>query len=565
MIKSLYIKNFILIRETKISFQEGMTAITGETGAGKSILLGAMGLILGARADTKTIREGEQKCIIEAIFDIQDVPAVPLLLEENDLDVGDSICIMRREIMATGKSRAFINDTPVTMQVMREIGSRLMDIHSQHSNMLIGDPLFQIGMLDVVSENLDRLSSYKHLLAQYKQLYKAWQEKIAEIEQKRSERDYVEFQFNQLAEAHLKAGEEVTLEEQLEKARHAQDIVEALATVTALNESGEGYGSSLSAIGTIEEANKALEHVQRYWPEAEQLVQRLESVIIELKDMVRSVDDELEGLEVDPAQVDSMEQRLDQIRTLLFKHNKETSQELLELQEEYDQFLQQIDNSDADIKRMEKEAEAARKEALAMANELHEKRVEAAKMLSAPLESRLKELGVAGAVFHIEVKKDPARLLETGIDHVEFLFSANNQSELRPINAIASGGEMSRFMLALKTIMASHSTLPTIIFDEIDTGVSGHIAEKMGVMMQELSERLQVVAITHLPQIAALAHHQLRVYKKPDETGEYGTHIEPLTEDERVEEIAGMLSGSTLTKHAIENAKALLKKRTNEE
>ncbi|MDO4789383.1 MAG: DNA repair protein RecN [Porphyromonas sp.] len=555
MITSLYIKNFILIKETRIDFASGMTSITGETGAGKSVLLGAIALILGGRADIKTIREGETKSVVEATFDISSLSDVKEILNREDLDAEDNTCTLRREILASGKSRAFINDTPVTAQQMRTLGERLVDIHSQHNNMLIGESSFQIAMLDVVGQNKDRLAGYRERLQRYKSLRKALQKREEELQRQSSEREYIEYQYKQLAEAHLKPLEEEDIQAILSQAQHSQEITEAVAKVVAFTEAE----NVPSVLFQVEEAVKAMQSVESYWSEAEEYAGRLESVKIELRELARECGQRIDSFGANPAQIEELTLRMDLIQTLLHKHKKENTAELLELQQSYETSLKAIENGSSELEELEVAVNTAYADVLTAAKELHRYRIEAAKALSDPLEKELKQLGVAGALFRIEVSLDETMLTENGMDQVRFLFSANNRSELRPINEIASGGEISRFMLALKAIIAMHSTLPTIIFDEIDTGVSGQIAERMGLMMRELGQRVQVITITHLPQIAALAQEQLRVYKREDDGGEYNTYIERLMPEERVKEIASMLSGSVLTEEAIHNAQVLLK------
>ncbi|KGL51221.1 hypothetical protein HQ29_09590 [Porphyromonas canoris] len=555
MITSLYIKNFILIKETRIDFTSGMTSITGETGAGKSVLLGAVALILGGRADIKTIRAGETKSVVEATFDISSLSDIKEILNKEDLDAEDDTCTFRREILASGKSRAFINDTPVTAQQMRTLGERLIDIHSQHNNMLIGESSFQISVLDVVGQNREILSRYREQLQLYKSLKKALERRTEELQRQSSEREYIEYQYRQLAEASLKPLEEEQIQSILSQAQHSQEITEAIGKVAYLSDADDVP----SALSQIEDAAKAMQGVLSYWTDAEGYAERLESVKIELKELSRECVQKIDAFGANPAQVEELTQRMDLIQTLLHKHKKENTKELLELQESYRKSLSAIGNGSSELEDMAQAMNVAYAEVLATARELHLSRVEAAKSLSEPLERELKQLGVAGALFRIEVDWEEGSLSENGMDKVRFLFSANNRSELRPINEIASGGEISRFMLALKAIIALHSTLPTIIFDEIDTGVSGQIAERMGLMMKDLGHRVQVVTITHLPQIAALAQEQLRVFKRQNEQGEYNTHIDHLSYEEREKEIASMLSGSVLTDEAIHNAKVLLK------
>lgn len=552
MITRLYIKDFILIKELELGLKSGFTSITGETGAGKSILVGAIGLILGNRADTKTIREGAKKAIIEADCDLNGVPGMEQLFEENDLDF-EPICKLRRELTTTGKSRAFINDTPVSTTVMKLIGERLADIHSQHHNMLIGETHYQMSILDTLAGN-------EALLDKYVQAYEAYQSATKELEkeQKRiaeqaKEQEFISFQLEQLNQADLKSGELAQLEEWQALAQHATEITDALNLLISFADSDMEVPG---VIQQIHSASRSLSHAADHYSQVKELHERLTSLELELSDMIREAGGLLDTIEVDPSELARIEERIDLLQGLLFKFKLSDSDELIQLRDQYQETLNNISNSDAYLMELGKSVAKKYDTAKALAKQLTESRTKVAKELLPPLHSLMKELGIAGATFKVDLQP-LENLSENGADSVQFLFATNKQTVLQPIREIASGGEISRFMLALKTILAEHSVLPTVIFDEIDTGVSGEVAEKLGGVMKRLGQNIQVLSITHLPQIAALSAHQLVVSKVEEESG-YFTTIKEVSGEERVRELANMLTGAEMTEAALANARALL-------
>ena len=551
MIQHIYIKDFVLIDELSLDLGPGFLAVTGETGAGKSILIGAIGLVSGNRADSRTVREGATKAVIEVTCSVKNRESLKALFDDNDLDFGE-VCTLRREITSAGKSRAFINDTPVSTTLMREIGGHLIDIHSQHHNMLIGDPAYQMDVVDTLAGTSALLEEYKSAFSEYRRADKRLEEERERIEKQRKDIDYIQFQYQQLDEAKIRPNEIEEIEDRLSLAHNAQDITEALTALVGLADRGS-MESPLDEIGMVV---KKLGKVTDSYPQASEMAERLEAVRIELSDLTALGADAVDSLSIDHAEVELLEQRADVLQSLLFKHNLKSTDELISLRNDYESQLQGINDADDYILRLEKESAAALKKAKALADKLTQKRQSVSASLLPELEQLIKELGIAGATFSIRFT--PAEhLTHNGADKVSFLFATNKQTSLRPIREIASGGEISRFMLALKTILASRAVLPTVIFDEIDTGVSGEVAGKLGRVMQALSRNLQVLTITHLPQIAALADRQYVVSKREEDTT-FVTTIEEVVGESRVQELAGMLSGTDVTPAAIENARTLL-------
>ena len=551
MIQHIHIKDFVLIDELSLDLRPGFSSITGETGAGKSILIGAIGLVSGNRADSRAVREGAAKAIIEVVCSVENKEALKVLFDDNDLDFGE-VCTLRREITSGGKSRAFINDTPVTTNLMKEVGGHLIDIHSQHHNMLIGEPAYQMGVVDTLAGTAGLLEEYKGAFSEYKSAQKKLEEERERIEKQRKDIDYIQFQYQQLDEAKIRPNEIEEIEERLALAHNAQDITEALSALVGLADRGN-IESPLDEIAMVA---KKLGKITDSYTQAAEIAERLEAIRIELSDLTALGADAVESLSIDHSEVELLEQRADLLQSLLFKHNLKSTSELITLRDDYETQLQGIDDADDYILRLEKEVSLALKKAKALADKLSQKRLSVSETLLPELEHLIKELGISGATFAIELT--PAESLPyNGADKVSFLFATNKQTSLRPIREIASGGEISRFMLALKTILAARAVLPTVIFDEIDTGVSGEVAGKLGKVMQTLSRNLQVITITHLPQIAALADHQYVVSKREEDTT-FVTTIEECVGEERVNELAGMLSGAHVTEAAIQNARALL-------
>lgn len=550
MLRSLYIQNYALIEKLDIGFDGGFSVITGETGAGKSIILGAIGLLLGQRADVKSIRVGASKCIIEARFDISAYGMQPFF-EENELEYEEE-CILRRELSASGKSRAFINDTPASLVQMKELGELLIDVHSQHQNLLLNKEGFQLDVLDLLSHNEAALSVYQHLFGEWKQALQEWEALVARAEQDKADEDYIRFQLEQLEEAHLAAGEQEELEREADTLSHAEDIKAGLYRVEQTFSSDEG-----GLLSGLKECLNAMRGLQQVYSVAGELADRMESSYIELKDISQEVSDKEEEIEFNPGRLEEVNERLNLIYTLQQKHRVSTIDELLALAEEYAGKLSAITSSDEHIEVLKVRCEALYKEVKKQAAVLTEARIAAAREVEKQMAARLVPLGMPNVRFVVEMgaRKEPGI---HGADTVSFLFSANKNGTLQNISSVASGGEIARVMLSVKAMIAGAVKLPTIVFDEIDTGVSGEIADRMADIMQEMGEQdRQVISITHLPQIAARGCAHYKVYKQDNET-ETNSHIRRLTDEERVEEIAHMLSGATLTEAALNNARALL-------
>lgn len=552
MLRSLYIQNYALIEQLDIRLENGFSVITGETGAGKSIILGAIGLLLGQRADVKAIRRGASKCIIEARFEIAAYGMQPFF-EANDLEYEDE-CILRREVYASGKSRAFINDTPASLAQMKELGEMLIDVHSQHQNLLLNKEGFQLNVLDILAHNDGALSVYADCYGSWKKAQQQLEELIARAERDKADEDYVRFQLEQLEEANLTAGEQEELEQEAELLSHAEDIKAGLYRV--------GQGLSADEGGLLPLLNDCLSTMQsmrKVYSAAEELSERLESSYIELKDIAQEVAGREEEVEFNPARLDEVNARLNLIYTLQQKHRVSTVDELLALQEEYASRLSAITSSDDQIEDLKQQCADLYNKVKQQAAVLTESRVAAAREVEKQMASRLVPLGMPNVRFQVEVgaRKEPG---VHGADTVSFLFSANKNGTLQSISSVASGGEIARVMLSLKAMIAGAVKLPTIVFDEIDTGVSGEIADRMADIMQEMGDsNRQVISITHLPQIAARGRVHYKVYKEDNEN-ETNSHIRRLTDEERVEELAHMLSGATLTEAALNNARALLGK-----
>lgn len=552
MLRSLYIQNYALIEQLDIRLENGFSVITGETGAGKSIILGAIGLLLGQRADVKAIRRGASKCIIEARFEIAAYGMQPFF-EANDLEYEDE-CILRREVYASGKSRAFINDTPASLAQMKELGEMLIDVHSQHQNLLLNKEGFQLNVLDILAHNDGALSVYADCYGSWKKAQQQLEELIARAERDKADEDYVRFQLEQLEEANLTAGEQEELEQEAELLSHAEDIKAGLYRI--------GQGLSADEGGLLPLLNDCLSTIQsmrKVYPAAEELSERLESSYIELKDIAQEVAGREEEVEFNPARLDEVNARLNLIYTLQQKHRVSTVDELLTLQEEYASRLSAITSSDDQIEDLKQQCADLYNKVKQQAAVLTESRVAAAREVEKQMASRLVPLGMPNVRFQVEVgaRKEPG---VHGADTVSFLFSANKNGTLQSISSVASGGEIARVMLSLKAMIAGAVKLPTIVFDEIDTGVSGEIADRMADIMQEMGDsNRQVISITHLPQIAARGRVHYKVYKEDNEN-ETNSHIRRLTDEERVEELAHMLSGATLTEAALNNARALLGK-----
>ena len=546
MLRSLYIQNYALIEKLDISFETGFSVITGETGAGKSIILGAIGLLLGQRADVKAIRHGASKCIIEARFDISAYGMRPFF-EENELEY-DEECILRREVQSSGKSRAFINDTPAS----KELGEQLIDVHSQHQNLLLNKEGFQLNVLDILAHNDAALEKYHLCYDEWKQTDRELAELVLLAEKSRSDEDYIRFQLEQLEEARLVEGEQEELEQEAETLSHAEEIKAGLYRVEQSFASDEG-----GLLSYLKDSLNTLNSLQRVYQPAKELTERMESAYIELKDISHEVSLQSDSVEFNPVRLDEVNERLNLIYSLQQKHRAQTLAELIALTDEYRSKLSDITSYDERIAELTARKEEQYKQVKQQAEVLTKARTKAAREVEKQLAARLIPLGMPNVRFQIEMglKKEPGL---QGEDTVNFLFSANKNGTLQNISSVASGGEIARVMLSIKAMIAGAVKLPTIVFDEIDTGVSGEIADRMADMMQEMGDcNRQVISITHLPQIAARGRAHYKVYKKDSDT-ETNSHIRRLTDEERVEEIAHMLSGATLTEAALSNAKSLL-------
>lgn len=550
MLRSLYIQNYALIEKLDIDIEQGFSVITGETGAGKSIILGAIGLLLGQRADVKAIRQGADRCTIEAQFDIEGYNLRPLF-EDNDWDY-DSHCIIRRELQSSGKSRAFVNDTPASLAQLKELGERLIDVHSQHQNLLIDQENFQLNILDLLAQNEDLTLRYQSAYTQWTKTKDLLTKLQTLSAQSTADQDYLRYQLTQIDEAKLSAGEETQLEEEAELLAHAEDIKAGLYRAENLLMGDEGGSLTL-----LKDALNAIRALTRVYPQAEELSARMEATYIELKDLTHEISSSCESVEFNPRRLEEVNERLNLIYSLQQKHRVESVAEILKLAEDFRSRLDAIDSSDDRLNELIARLEQERKEVDSLASQLSETRSAAARQLEQDLTARLLPLGMPHARFQVELTRKP-QPGASGIDTVNFLFSANKNGTLQNLSSVASGGEIARVMLSLKALIAGVTKLPTIIFDEIDTGVSGEIADRMAEVMKEMSgQGLQVISITHLPQIASQGNTHYKVYKQDNET-ETNSHIRRLSPAERVEEIAHMLSGATLTDAALQNAKALL-------
>ena len=549
MLSKLYIENYALIDRLEIDFSNGLSVVTGETGAGKSIILGALGLILGQRADLKAFRNAEKKCVIEAEFNLAAYD-LNTFFAENDLDYGEHT-IIRRELLPEGKSRSFVNDTPVAVNVLRELGDRLIDIHSQHENLLLTNDTFQLHVVDSVANNRALLAEYQKSFFQYRKKIAELEKLTSQVAQAKSDEEYFRFQYQQLSDAKLKTGEQAELESELETLTHSEEIKTAFAKLDfVLTDDERGVISALN------DSNNALSAVSRVSVLAQELGERVSSCLIELKDIASELGGKQADIEHNPERMEFINQRLDLIYSLELKHRVKTIEELIELEKDFEQKLSAIDSYDEQISELQKNIDQKFTELTALAAQLSNQRKKSAPKIEQELISQLSNLGMPNVCFEVRIS-EKENLNAFGNDEVAFYFSANKNAEPQPVAKIASGGETARVMLCVKSLLSASSSLPTIIFDEIDTGVSGEIADRMGNIMKQISEQMQVIAITHLPQIAAKGTAHYKVYKT-DTEHTTNTHIKQLSPDERVAEIAQMLSGVGVTAAALENAKSLL-------
>lgn len=552
MLRSLYIQNYALIDKLEIDFESGFSVITGETGAGKSIILGAIGLLLGQRADVKSIRQGEKKCIIEARFHIANYDMHDFF-DDNQLEFEDE-CILRREIQSSGKSRAFINDTPVTLNQIKELGEQLIDVHSQHQNLLLNKEGFQLNVLDLLAHNTPLLTQYRKCYDAWKATDKELKELYEEAKRSKNDEDYIRFQLEQLEEVELVAGEQEKLEQESELLSNAEEIK------AGLFRSEQAFINDESGLlSALKERVNELNSLQKIYSSAHELAERVYATWVELKDVADEISEAGERIEYNPTKLEQVNTRLDKIYTLQQKHRVDSVEALIELTESFAKRLNEITSFDDRIAELEKRLEQELLAVKEQAGRLSQSRSEAAGIMEKQMAARLVVLGMPNVRFHIEIGKRNEPGLN-GMDAVSFLFSANKNGALQNISSVASGGEIARVMLSVKALIAGAVKLPTIVFDEIDTGVSGEMADRMADIMEEMGDReRQVISITHLPQIASRGKVHYKVYKR-DSENETNSHIRRLRFEERVEEIAHMLSGAILTEAALNNARTLLTK-----
>lgn len=550
MLTSLYICNYALISELKIDFDKGFSVITGETGAGKSIILGALSLILGQRAETKFVKKDTEKCVIEAEFDISNYKKLKYFFENNDIDDTGKSCIIRRELISSGKSRAFVNDTPVSLTVLRDLSIQLIDIHSQFDNLMLSNDGYQLEVVDVVANNND-------LLKKYAAEYNDWQELLVELkklekmaEKSAMELDFIQFQFTQLNDAKLDENEQELLESEQETLVHAEEIKAELTNATML------LDEENSVLPLLKEVIAGVTKVKNYISGSDAWIERLQSCYIDIKDIKSELGTFADKVEFNPSRLEWIETRLSELYTLQKKYKVNSVAELIEIRNEFEKQLLKIESFDEEIEKSKSMIALAAENLKQTAKQLTESRKKAVQPIEKYMVSQLVKLGIVNAQFKVEMRQ-VSDFLPNGMDEISFLFSANKNREVQPVQMVASGGEMSRLMLSIKSLIANKTDLPSIIFDEIDTGVSGEIAHRVGEIMQTMSKEMQVITITHLPQIAAKSAHHYRVFK--DDSGEQSqTRIVKLSNEERATEIAQMLSGKNITQAALQNALELL-------
>lgn len=551
MLQSISIQNYALINELEIDFNKGLNIITGETGAGKSILLGALSLILGQRADTTVLKDKSRKCFVEAKFMIRNYK-LKTFFNQNDLDY-DDLTTIRREITDNGKSRAFINDTPVNLNILKDLSSYLIDIHSQHQSLLLGDDHFQLSLVDSFANHNDVLDNYLRKFESYNTLISEYQSLVNNADKAKADLDYYQFQFDQLEALKLIDGEQEELEEELEQLNHAEEIKLNLSNANHLLS-----GEEISIISNLKQAKNAIESISKYVKEGDDLKQRLESAYIELQDLDGEIEILNEKVEHDPTRIEFIRERLDSIYSLEQKHKVSSVKELIEIKDELQQKIDQINSYDFETDKLKKQLDSLFQDLENLGLKISDNRKKIIPQIENKVVEVLQQLGIANAAFKIE-QIPSNEFLPSGKEFIRFLFSANKNIPLEELSKVASGGEISRLMLSIKSLIVENKTLPTIIFDEIDTGTSGEIADKMGSIIKQMSLNLQVINITHLPQIAGKADYHYLVYKK-DNHETTNTYIKLLNKEERINEIAKMLSGEEMTDAAIQNAKVLLAK-----
>ena len=550
MLKSLCIKNYVLIDELDIRFEDGFSVMTGETGAGKSIILGALSLVLGERADSKSIRTGHEKCIIEAVFDISSYH-LQSFFDENELEYEAPDCLFRRELYSSGKSRAFINDSPASLAVIKNLGNRLIDIHSQHRNLLLTETHFQLNIVDVLAKTVKPLSVYRKEYDNYTSICASLAELQEVAANTKKEEGYLRFQYDELKAANLMAGEQEDLEQELDMLTHAEEIKATLFKVTDILN-----GENQSVVGSLSEACNAVEQIAAFYPKVGGFIERLQSAYYDLKDIASETNSLIDDVEFNAGRLSWVNERINTLYFLQQKHKVQTVEQLILMRETFGAQIAQIGSFDETIEQLTQKKQASYQELIRMASGITTLRQQSAKMIEKQITERMILLGVPNTRFRIDFAMKPAPAVD-GMDDVNFLFAANKNEQLKPVAQTASGGEISRLMLCVKSMIAGYSALPSIIFDEIDAGVSGEIADKMAGIMQDLGTKMQVITITHLPQIAAKGKIHYFVYKE-DTQDRTLTHIRHLSDLERINEIARLLSGSEKTQAAVENAKVLL-------
>ena len=556
MLKQLYIRNFTLIERLDMTFNGGFSVITGETGAGKSIILGAIGLLKGQRADSKLIKRGSEKCVIEAHFNLSRY-GMEKFFNDNDVEYDADDCIVRREITAAGKSRAFVNDTPVPLSVLKELGEQLIDVHSQHQNLLLGKQDFQMEIVDIIADDKDLLDNYRKAYGDYREKQRQLDDLQERLTSNKANADFLLFQYEELDRANLVEGEQETLEAQANQMSHYEDIKTALYQADkAMSAEGTGVTENLRT------AINALHSIEGVLPMAGELASRMDADFIDLKDIADELEGQLDKVDFDPKELDSINDRLDRIYSLQKKYHCDTVSQLIEIRDNLKKQLDGIENGDYDLQQVKNEVAKSMKLAIQKADSITKVRKTAAKKIEEVIKQRLVALGMPNIQFTINLES--SELSADGADKVAYMFSANRNMPMQPVAQVASGGEIARLMLSLKAMVSGAVKLPTIIFDEIDTGVSGKIAEKMADIMFEMgNNERQVISITHLPQIAAKGATHYKVYKE-DRGDTTVSTMKLLCGEDRVNEIAQMLSGSDITEAAISNARELLKMKSEE-
>lgn len=550
MIKTLHISNYALIDRIDITFFPGLNIITGETGAGKSIILGALGLLLGGRADTKVVRDPNVKSVIEATFSADGYTSLQQFCEENDIDWDDDTVILRREISTTGRSRAFINDSPVNLAQLQTAGLFLIDIHSQHQNLLLASPPYQLQVIDSVACNATLNEEFRTLYSSYRQALRQYKQERIALDKARTNEEFLRYQYDMLVNASLQPGELEELENERKLLANMAQVKASLQLIGGALTDGDTNADDL-----VREAAAEASQIASYVDDGEALADRLEALRVELRDIAATFADADGALSDDPARLDEVEERLNLIYDLLRRQQAETIEQLIEIRDRLANEIKAIDLGDEGLQKSETAAKKAKRAAMEKAEELSASRKSAAQQFAADLKERATPLGMKNLQVEISIK--PVQLSATGIDAIEFLFAFNKNQPLMPVGSTASGGEISRLMLSIKSLVAHKMQLPSIVFDEVDTGVSGDVAHRMGALMKDISENIQVIAITHLPQVAAKGNAHFRVFKTDTDSSTI-TRIELLTPENRIAEIAQMLSGSTIDQAALANARALI-------